>query len=170
MANEFKDTEGRTWRLSIVVGDLKRCRESVGVELGKLVGDKLTGLMELVEDPEKFVGVLWVLIEKQAKEKSVTPEMFGESLGGDALEAAVDAFVGALADFSPSASRKLLREWAKTKKEFEEKATDRAVKRMNEAMPATLDRLDETLKKSLGDLLGSSESTPANGPSANSTG
>ncbi len=109
MANRFKDLEGREWGLALHVRAVERIEERTGVEIGALLRDKFAGLFELFGSPVKFVRVIWVLVEKQAGAIKVTPEQFGEALGGDALEGAYTAFVGALSDFFPSRLRTAIR-------------------------------------------------------------
>jgi hypothetical protein len=112
----FKDNKGREWSLSIDVYLLDQ------------VEQRVDGLK-----PVKFVRVLWVLIEEDAKARSVTPEQFGRALAGDALEAAASAFVDAVALFSPSRPRKLIRAMM----EAGEKVSDRATARALEAIEKT---------------------------------
>ncbi|VTR92818.1 Uncharacterized protein OS=Isosphaera pallida (strain ATCC 43644 / DSM 9630 / IS1B) GN=Isop_2427 PE=4 SV=1 [Gemmata massiliana] len=107
--NRFKDLEGREWGVALHVRAVERVEERTGVEIGALLRDKFAGLFELFGSPARFVRVLWVLVEGQAEKLKVTPEQFGESLGGDALEAAYTAFVGALSDFFPSRLRTAIR-------------------------------------------------------------
>ena len=107
--NTFRDNAGREWAVSIHVLAIERVQDKTGVKIGALIRDGLAGLLELADDPVKFVRVLWVLVEEQAAALSVAPEQFGRAMGGDALEAAFDAFVNALADFSPSRLRSLIR-------------------------------------------------------------
>lgn len=112
-SNTFKDLAGRSWTLSLTAASLKRLREQVSIDLKLLIKDKLAALVELLDDPERFVGVLWVLCESQAATHSISPEQFPEGFGGDTLEAAGAAFVEAIALFSPNPTRDLLRAWAK---------------------------------------------------------
>ncbi len=109
MANTFRDSAGREWVVAIHVHALEQVETRCAVKIGALLRDQLAGFLELVEDPVKFVRVLWVLVEDQAEKFGVKPEQFGRALGGDALEGAVEAFVGALADFSPSRLRGAIR-------------------------------------------------------------
>ncbi|AMV29288.1 hypothetical protein VT84_33140 [Gemmata sp. SH-PL17] len=109
MANTFRDNAGREWVVAIHVHAVEQVEARCDVRIGALLRDQLAGLFELLEDPVKFVRVLWVLVEEQATKVALTPEQFGRSLGGDALEAAWQAFVGALADFSPSRLRSRIR-------------------------------------------------------------
>lgn len=123
----FADTAGRKWVVSVTVADLKRVRQETDVELGKLPVDKLA---ELMADPERFVDVLWVLVQDQAAKVGVTPEQFGRSLGGDALEAADRAFWRAWADFCPRQTRRLMLGLAEKAEAERERAVDRALEEL----------------------------------------
>lgn len=101
----FRDSAGREWLVEINVWQLRRVRQSAGVELGKMPLEKLA---DLTADPEKFVDVLYALVKDQADKAGVSDSDFGRGLGGDGLESAVLAFWRAYAFFSPSQTRKLL--------------------------------------------------------------
>jgi hypothetical protein len=82
----FTDCKDRPWTVDLTVATLKRVREATGVNLYSLVDDGARALGELVGDPERLVGVLYVLCEPQVKERSLSPEDFGSGFRGDALE------------------------------------------------------------------------------------
>ncbi|VTR96045.1 Uncharacterized protein OS=Isosphaera pallida (strain ATCC 43644 / DSM 9630 / IS1B) GN=Isop_2427 PE=4 SV=1 [Gemmata massiliana] len=107
--NRFKDNAGREWAVAIHVHAVEQVEARCGVKIAGLFRDGLAGLLELSADPVKFVRALWVLVEDQAEKFGVKPEQFGRALGGDALEASFEAFVHALADFSPSRLRPAIR-------------------------------------------------------------
>lgn len=129
-AQTFKDTAGRVWVVSVTVADLKRVRQTLGVELGKL---PLGKLVETLSDPETFVDVLFVLVKGQADEKGITDEQFGRSLGGDSLEAAAKAFWRAWAFFCPSQTRRLLLGLAETAEDRTRETVDRALEEMRKS-------------------------------------
>lgn len=100
----FFDSENRLWRLKISVGALKRVRDKFdGLNL---VDDSV--FMTLAADPILLVDVVWELLDK-SDHPEITAEQFGESLGGDAIEKAVDAFAEAIFDFFPKGRRELQR-------------------------------------------------------------
>ncbi|RIK72136.1 MAG: hypothetical protein DCC68_26745 [Planctomycetota bacterium] len=102
----FKDTNGREWLVTLNVAQVKRVRERLGVNLADLQeGNLLTRLA----DPVLLVDVLFVLVQPQADENSVTDEQFAASLGGDTLSAASTALLEALCDFFPLPTRLMLR-------------------------------------------------------------
>lgn len=98
--SQFTDRDGRTWSLGVTVGDLKPLRE-FGFDLNKIVGAG-SGLGEILfAEPERLVGVLYHLCEKQAEKAGVTPEAFACLFDGPTIEAAGEALLEAVIDFSP---------------------------------------------------------------------
>lgn len=107
----FSDNKGRPWTLAITHGDAIRVKQGTPaqVDLYGLMGDKLKGLAELMGNPVGLVEVVWILIEPAATKLGVTPEEFGFSLDGAALEAMSEAFYDALADFFQKARPQLMK-------------------------------------------------------------
>lgn len=122
----FTDTGGRIWPVSVTVADLKRVRQVLGVELGKMT---LQQLAELVADPASFADVLYVLVRREHPD--VTDEQFGEALCGDPLEAASLAFWRAWADFCPSQTRPLVLALARKAAEMRAEAVEQATTILN---------------------------------------
>lgn len=102
----FRDGNGKEWVVRIDVAQAKKVRAATGVDLTRLIDDKLAPLSALLADPIQFVDVLWVLCSEEARGRDVSDEAFGASLGGDSLAAATEAFVEALVDFFPDATRR----------------------------------------------------------------
>jgi hypothetical protein len=102
----FKDTNGREWLVTLNVAQVKRVRERLNINLADLQeGNLLTRLA----DPVTLVDVLFVLVQPQAEEASVTDEQFAAALGGDTLSAASTALLEALCGFFPQPTRLMLR-------------------------------------------------------------
>jgi hypothetical protein len=98
----FKDTAGRTWEITINVATVRRVRGScLKLDLMKLVDDGAKGLTDLLNDIVAFVDLLYVLCQPQADQLGVTDIQFGESMGGDSLDQAADAFMKEFIDFFP---------------------------------------------------------------------
>lgn len=150
---KFTDGAGREWVLVIDVPAIEAVAAATEVRVDRLIRDQMAGLAELLDDPVRFARVLWVLCEERAEKIPVTPEQFGRALYGDPLEEAGKAFVGALADFSPSRPRRLLRELVKKNEEMQEADTARAL----EAIAA----IGSTPSDSATNSPASSASTPA---------
>lgn len=123
----FADTAGRRWVVTISYHTLKRVKAATGVEIAKFAANKFRKLGEMLGDIEKFIDVLFVCLEDQIRAAGLTDEDFGRALGGDALEAAADAFVRAFADFSPSQARGPLLSLARKGREYAATVSKRAV-------------------------------------------
>lgn len=136
MSCEFKDSAGRQWRVEINSWSIKAVKLATGVDLGKLLDDKMRPYLDLVTDWSRIVDVIWVLVRDQDK-TGLTDEQFGCSLGGDTLEAAVAAFEEAFILFCPSHLRKILLA-ARTKGQVAmEKLTELEMKAIESELPQT---------------------------------
>src|SRR4051794_668325 len=103
MMPSFNDAMGRTWNLNLTIGRCREIRDTSGIDFGDTKNGG--GFLELAVNTEKFVQVLWILIEKQADALKVTPDDFAESLDGDALDRAGEALNEAIVRFSPAVMR-----------------------------------------------------------------
>jgi len=99
--NTFKDKNDNEWNLSMTTGDLTAVRQATGVKLGEALRSESALVEALFTEPETFVRVLWVICEKQAAAKNVTPEQFGYGFDGPAIERATQALLESIADFFP---------------------------------------------------------------------
>lgn len=165
----FVTTDGKEWTLSITYGTVKRLRTAAGVDFNDLSRDRWSGLGDLLADLEKFVGALWVLVESQAVAAGVAPEAFAELLDGDAIEAAANAFVGAVADFAPSQSRALLLALAAKGRAVADLAARTVTEEVAAVDPRTiLDRLTASASSEpASPTPASADSTPTPEPSGN---
>ena len=102
---QFKDTAGRDWLVSITVGDIKRVRAVLDINLNKALDNRFAILTDILSDPCKLVDILYVLCQEQTAKAGVTDEQFGRAFSGDVLDAATTAFLEALTDFFPTAAR-----------------------------------------------------------------
>lgn len=134
----FTDTAGRRWVVTITAHTMKRVKAATGVEIARFAENKFRKLGELLGDVALFVDVLFVCLEDQARDRNVTDEDFGRGLGGDALEAAADAFVRAFADFSPSQARGPLLSLARKGKEYAATVSKKAVEALEKIDVTTL--------------------------------
>jgi hypothetical protein len=100
----FRDAEGREWSVSVNVLTVKKLRV-IGCDI---MAEDGGGINVLASDPVALVESLWMICQEQAMKRGVTESMFFESLGGDALEQATEAMIGAIVDFFPSARKRLL--------------------------------------------------------------
>lgn len=147
----FKDCLGREWSLSLTVGKLKPLA-AMGLNIGKLAeaGESLGTV--LFGDPEKvLVPAAWILAS--VDEAKCSPESFADGFDGPTLEAAGEAILNAVIDFSPrSALAARIKGRVKA-----------ALQEMDGKILAAMDAA-EASSGSVGNSPGSSASTPA--PSA----
>lgn len=88
----FKDAEGREWVIRFDYGTLCRIEDELGYKILEDPSSLPTGVRDVVK-------MLWLLIEKQAKEKGVSAQSFGESLQGATINSAILCMVEELAVF-----------------------------------------------------------------------
>jgi hypothetical protein len=158
----FKDSNGRDWSVAINVAAVKRVRGTLDVDLPGLVGG---GLGELMQDPVKFVDVLYVLCRPQADQAGVSDEQFGAAFGGDTLERAAEAFVEELIDFFPAPRRGPLRAMMAKVKTATDAETQRLTERIDALDPERPETWGSAPGTSSGGTPGPSASTPAPSPS-----
>lgn len=110
---EFTDLNKRTWKLAINGAHVMEAKRTFGVYLPGMLAEKSKPLHDLIGDFEKFVGILWILIEEQADSAGVNEEQFVSGIAGDAYGEAIEAFIKALIDFFPMAAQRaaLMESW-----------------------------------------------------------
>lgn len=157
----FRDESGREWAIVIHVSAIKRVRELLGIDLYKLIDDGFKPLGELMADPVRLVDVLYVLCKREADERHVSDEQFGEAMYGETIERAGAAFLDEFAGFFPprvqAGLRKLIAE------------TDKVRGHLLDDMDRRLAGIDaeseaRSLIASFGNSPDNSASTPENGP------
>ncbi len=106
MNTKFQDSQGREYDARITLGTAIAIKRETGINLSD-IGDGSV-LDRISNDPELLVGVLWLAVRDSAAQHQITPEQFGESLGGDTLHAAVQSLLNAIVLFSPPSARTAL--------------------------------------------------------------
>jgi hypothetical protein len=164
----FKDSGGRAWKIDITVAQVKRVRAELKLDLLGLVDDRLQPLERLLADPVTLVDLIYVLCSEQADKDGVTDEQFGRAMAGDAIEAAAEAFVGALSDFFPSRQREALRAVVAKQKELKDVL---AAKGMEELKGMDLEKAAEEILKEIRKTTGPGgpASRPQSPPGVSST-
>lgn len=96
---QFKDSKGETWSVSVNGGTIKRAMDLLKVDLGDPLAGDPPLLTRFDLDIALKVDLLYVACLPEAQKRSVQDVEFAERLEGDALYAASEAFLEALADF-----------------------------------------------------------------------
>ena len=89
----FDDELGRRWNLKISVGKAMLLRDEMNLDVNQLIDPKSGLLHELIVDSWKLVDILLLLTRDQRKDLSVSDKDFADALGGETLDAAVEAFL-----------------------------------------------------------------------------
>ena len=148
---------GREWKVEINPWQMRRVRESIGVEIKNFAADGWKPLFETLADTEKFVDLLYALCLPQIEAAGVSMEDFLRSLAGDEYEAAAHALVQAFADFYPSQSRSLLLALTAKATQVQTLSAKAAMEKLEATTPEDVLAI---LKSSVGSMAASSESTP----------
>ena len=120
----FKDNKGRTWEIALNVWQMKRLRDTLGIDLVNVItldagGKVKVDLVDrIANDPCLLVDILWVCVEDEAKAAGVTDEEFGRSLAGESIEEATRAFLDELVDFFPGAKRLFLKKAVEVSRKY----------------------------------------------------
>ena len=176
---EFKDDEGRPWRLALTVASALRVKDMVTVEVVDEDGTRRTVPFDLVDAASisqtfqvlrtqyaKIGEVLYAILTKQVAEKGLDKEAFLEGLRGDALDAGVKALEAELVDFFPPRLRKMISLLAA---KMDEVAGEMMAKAEAGLEAASVSTLMAASGESSGKPQESSASIPASGPSDNSS-
>lgn len=91
--HSFKDQDDRTWDIVLNPPNIKRVRSRLQVDLQNTDDYKKLADLCLLAD------VLYVLCEKQCREREVTDQQFGEALSGPTMHEAAVALQEEWADF-----------------------------------------------------------------------
>lgn len=179
---EFKDDEGRPWRLALTVAAALRVRDLVTVTVDELDGDgqptgkkttrpfdlvdigTITQTLQVIRNQYATVGeVLYAILVAQVEERKMTKVEFLDGLRGDALDAGVTALEQELVDFFPLRLRRMIGLLAGKMAEVTGELLDQAEAGLAGMTAATLSGTRS------GKQPASSESTPASGPSDSSS-
>lgn len=127
---EFRDDEGRPWRLALTIAAALRVRDNVCIDVdseqtqpdGGVALVRKTIPFDIVDvatiaqtfqilrsQYAKVGEVLYAILSAQVDAKGITREQFLDSLRGDSLESAIKALESELADFFPQRLRKMVR-------------------------------------------------------------
>lgn len=176
---EFRDDEGRPWRLALTIAAALRVRDTVTIDAPATGDDSAPSKKPFDIGDVSAIGetfqvlrsqftkageVLYAILMPQADEKGLSREQFLDGLRGDSMEAATKALESELADFFPQRLRRMVRLIGAKMDQVAGEMLDRAEAQMEQATPESLAGQSGT---QYGKPLESSESIQANGQSAN---
>ena len=153
MSQRFYDLVGRDWQISITVSRVKAINLATGVNIYDAANGQL--FSSLATNPSLLADVLFVACKKQADERGVTDEEFGELLAGDVIDDAVKALTEAIVLFSPSHQRGPLVAIAEKIQQVQAKASAQILAAINSPdIDQAIDRALSGQSGSLPDSLG----------------
>jgi hypothetical protein len=180
---EFKDDEGRPWRLVMTVGAAARVKDLVRIDVQEdeeqpdgsvrkvdrsipfdLIDVSTIGrALEVIRSRYTTIGeVLYAILCRQVDERKLTKEEFLESLRGDSLEAAQRALEEELVDFFPLRLRRMIKQLVERMDELQAELANRAEAQLQQTTVESLLGQSGTPSTRPQE---SSESTQTNGPS-----
>ena len=176
---EFKDEEGRPWRVALTIGSVLRVRDMVSVEVVDEDGDRRQQPFDMADAGQiaqtfqvlrsqyaKIGEILYAILVKQIEERKLTREEFLDALRGDSLDAATKVLEQELVDFFPPRLRKMVRLLASKMDEVSAEMMSKAEASLE---AATVESLAGQSGMPSGKQPESLESTLASGPSETSS-
>jgi hypothetical protein len=142
---EFKDDEGRPWRVALTVSAALRVREMVTVNIpetdaeGNPTGEQtqrpfdlidigtIAQTLQVIRSQYATVGeVLYAIVIAQVEERKLTRDQFLDGLRGDSLDAGVTVLEQELVDFFPLRLRRMVAALAAKMQEITGELLDQA--------------------------------------------
>jgi len=182
---EFKDDEGRPWRLVMTVGAAARVRDLVQIDIvdeepqadgstrkvdrripfDLIDVSNIGRALEVIRSRYTTVGeVLYAMMCRQVDERKMTREDFLDGLRGDSLEAAQKALEEELVDFFPLRLRRMIAQLVSRMDELQAELASRAEAQLQQTTVESLLEVSGTPSTRPQE---SSEYIPESGPSAN---
>lgn len=159
----FTDRSGKAWPITLTIGSLKRVKAETGIDLLDLAHhERCAQLVDRIQsDPFLLCDVIF-----SAVQPDITKEQFAESFDGDVVEAATEALLKSITDFSQSQRRPLLAKVLDKLKALDTKRVQAAMTLLDDPR---MDQMMDTALNSGRSSTGSPESsasTPAHSLSA----
>lgn len=160
----IKDQEGRPWRVSVNVVTIERVRADTGVDLLEFGMDGPNDRVEdsiffrFRADPVLLAKVLFSLCAREAKERGMVWEDFGEGFSGDSLNEGRKAVEDEIGNFTQDPkTREAMKKAIGDLQKVMDMGAARIAERMNdpridEAKENALRKLDASLDASLDSL------------------
>ena len=109
----FSDKNGKKWTIDVNLGTARRVLSGCGVDLLHLIDineekSDMSGLDRIASDPFLLFQVIYILCERQVNQSGIGEDEFAELFDSDSIQAATDALVQEVINFSHPAKRKML--------------------------------------------------------------
>lgn len=157
----FKDNKDRPWELMIDAPAAMKIRAEWDAKFLLNDGAEDNTYTRLATDPVLLCGVVYLLCEKQRKEREISDEDFYLQVMGDAIDRATEAMLAAIVNFTPARTREILQAVASLTS-MQAKAVEMTLEKITD--PATQEMFIRELSKKL-DI----ETLGVSIPSANAT-
>ena len=150
----FTDKTGESWDLDLNIGAAMRLKSRLDIDIENAVTfdksnnpEDVSLLERIAEDSILLFNVIFILCVKQVQDRKLTQEQFAERFTGDTIEAATDALLDEIVNFSRPAKRIVLQRLRQISKEY----SDRAGKQLDQVLadPKFQDEIENHLQKSL---------------------
>lgn len=150
----FKDNANREWKIVIDAPSIMRIREECDPAFLLNDSEQNNTYSRMQADPVLLCRVIYLLCEDQRIERGVDEKSFYLEIIGDAIDSATEALLGAIANFTPGATRELLAAVAQKTKEVQRKAMELAKARIDD--PKLEERMLAQVKEKLDEVMGES--------------
>ena len=105
---EFLDTEGRTWSLRFTCGLADEIKDRFGADVYDVKEGSF--FIRLASDQRAFLGVLWLLIEKQVMVRGLDERTVKDAFDQDVIVDADKALREAVVNFTPALMKGVVRQ------------------------------------------------------------
>lgn len=147
----FKTKDGQSWDLDLTLGSVRRVRDRLkdgphgDVDLLNLEeGEPALGT-RLATDLMLLCDILWILVEREAAERGITDEQFGELLGGGDIAEAHETFFKELMDFFQKMKRPDRVNWINKQQETIRHVVEKISSKVSEVNLTS--KIDSTIDK-----------------------
>lgn len=158
----FKDKAGREWSIQLDALSILKVREESDSRF--MLGDESeedNTCTRLGDDPITLCMVLYSLCEQQVKSEGLDRDTFLRAVvgDGDTIQAAGEALVAAIVNFTQPRKRRLLEAVVKKQRAVEDMGTTMALAKMDD--PTVTDKIRHLLAKQMDDAINNALMPPA---------
>lgn len=120
----FKDKSGRTWSFDLNIASWQRVKSETGIDLADLTPVDGRTMLDRLADPVTLMEVLYVLCVPPQERHATSGEAFMSGMSMQSVEAAADALLEEIANFSLPATRALMTRLLSSSRRFAEKRNE----------------------------------------------